>query len=34
MLDDTAGDTVPDQSNPRVIIADEPPEGDETFHQD
>ena len=34
MLDDTAGDAVPDQSNPRVIIVDEPPEGDETSHQD
>ena len=30
----TAGDAAPDQSNPRVIIIDEPSEGDETSHQD
>ena len=34
MLTDTSGDTVPDQSNPKVIIMDEPPEGDETSHHD
>ena len=34
MLDDTAGDAAPDQSNPRVIIIDEPSEGDETSCQD
>ena len=31
-LTDTAGDAVPDQSNPRVIIVDELPEGDEVSH--
>ena len=34
MLADTASDTVPDQSNPKVIIVNEPPEGDETSHCD
>ena len=34
MLADPASDTVPDQSNPKVIIVDEPPEGDETSHHD
>ena len=34
MLTDTAGDAVPDQSNPRVIIIDEMPEGDEVSHHD
>ena len=34
MLADTAGDAVPDQSNPRVIIFDELPEDDETSHRD
>ena len=32
MLADTAGDAVPDQSNQRVIIVDEPPKDDETSH--
>ena len=34
MLDDTVGDVAPDQSNPRIIIIDEPPEGDEIPHWD
>ena len=34
MLTDTAGDAVPDQSNPKVIIIDETPEGDEVSHHD
>ena len=34
MLTDTAGDTVPDQSNPKVIIVNEPPECDEASHHD
>ena len=34
MLAVTNGDAVPDQSNLRVIIVDEPPEGDETSHWD
>ena len=34
MLDNAAGDAVPDQSNSRVIIVNEPPEGDETSHRD
>ena len=34
MLADTADDAVPDQSNPRVIVVDEPPEDDETSHRD
>ena len=34
MLTDTAGDAAPDQSNPRVIIIDEMPEGDEVSHHD
>ena len=32
MLTDTAGDAVPDQSNPRVIIIDEKLEGGEVSH--
>ena len=34
MLTDTAGNVVPDQSNPRVIIVDATPEGDEVSHHD
>ena len=34
MLTDTAGDGPPDQSNLRVIIIDEMPEGDEVSHHD
>ena len=34
MLTDTAGDAAPDQSNPRVIIIDETPEGHEVSHCD
>ena len=34
MLTDTAGDAAPDQSNPRVIIIDEMPKGDEVSHHD
>ena len=34
MLTDTASDTVPDQSNPKFIIVNEPPVGDETPHCD
>ena len=34
MLDDTAGDVAPDQSNPRVIVINELSEGDETSHKD
>ena len=34
MLDDTAGNAAPEQSNPRVIIINELSEGDETSHQD
>ena len=34
MLTDTAGDAVPDQSNPRVIIVNELPQGDEASQHD
>ena len=34
MLTDTAGEAVPDQNNPRVIIVDETPEDGEVSHQD
>ena len=34
MLTDTAGDAAPNQSNPRVIIIDQTPEGDEVSHHD
>ena len=34
MLTDTAADAIPDQSNPRIIIIDELPEGDEVSHCD
>ena len=34
MLTDTASDIVPDQSNPKFIIVDEPLEGDEMSHHD
>ena len=34
MLADTAGDAVPDQSNLKVIIVNEPPEGIETDHSE
>ena len=34
MLTDTAGDAVPDQSNPRVIIVDKSLEGDEVSNHD
>ena len=34
MLTDTAGDVVPDQTNPRVTIVDEMPEVDEVSHHD